>query len=292
MRQSKIEDRASRMARSRIGVSILYLLSSILIVSSGCGGGGGVGKEFKPQATEVKKFDNKEWATVLSKVVTPDGYVRHEQIKNNDAGVRDALFRYVGLIGEVSPENKPELFPTDKDKLAYYLNAYNALCMYAVYKRDYPPNLAKTLPPYAVYFFDKFPVGGKEMNLDSIEKTYVRSVGDPRIHFALNCMSHSCPPLRAEPYEGSKLDQQLDDQGRIYLSDERGVVKKDNETVKLSEIFAKFYTDEWIDAYKKKSGKTDATLIEAIRPYAAKDSPVQTATKYEAMTYDWSLNKP
>ena len=35
-----------------------------------------------------------------------------------------------------------------------------------------------------------------------------------------------------------------------------------------------------------------ATLIDAIKIYAAPDSPVNGATKYEAMTYDWSLNKP
>src|SRR5439155_26657327 len=112
-------------------------------------------------------------------------------------------------------------FTTEKYKLAKYFNAYTSLCMYAVYKLDYPPNLAKTVPPYAVYFFDKFPVGGVDTNLDTIEKAHVRSVGDPRVHFALNCMSHSCPPLRGEPYEGSKLDQQLDEQGKIYLSDPR-----------------------------------------------------------------------
>ena len=272
--------------------SIAALLVLVMTTLLGCSGGGGVGKEFKPQTEAVSKFDNKDWAMVLSKVVTPDGFVKHDLIKNNDGGVRDSLFKYVGLIGEISPESKPELFATDKDKLAYYLNAYNALCMYAVYKRDYPPNLAKTIPPYAVYFFDKFPVGGKEMNLDTIEKAYVRSVGDPRVHFALNCMSHSCPPLRAEPYEGAKLDAQLDEQGKKYLSDARGAQKGDSGTVKLSEIFAKFYTDEWIKAYEKQSGKTGATLIDALKTYAAPDSPVNGATKYEAMTYDWSLNKP
>jgi hypothetical protein len=117
-------------------------------------------------------------------------------------------------------------------------------------------------------------------------------VGDPRVHFALNCMSHSCPPLLDEPYEGSKIDQQMDKQGKVYLSDPRGAQKGEGGTVKLSEIFAKFYTDEWIDAYKKKTGKANATLIEAIQPYAAPDSPVNGATKYEPMTYDWSLNKP
>src|SRR3954466_9879508 len=114
----------------RGNISTLLFVSLAMVI--GCGGGGGVSKEFKPQAQQVQKFDNKDWATVLKAVVTPDGFVRHDMIKNNDAGVRDALYRYVGLIEQISPESKPELFATDKDKLAYYLNAYNALCMYAV----------------------------------------------------------------------------------------------------------------------------------------------------------------
>jgi hypothetical protein len=165
-----------------------FVVPMFFFLFTGCGGG--VSQQYKPQG-EVEKFDNKDWSTVLSKVVTADGFVKHDMIKNNDDNVRDALFRYVGLIGEVSPENKPSLFANDKEKLAYYLNAYNAICMYAVYKDGYPANLAKTLPPYKVYVIDSFPVGGKDMTLDTIEKQHVRNQGDPRVHFALDCMSHS-----------------------------------------------------------------------------------------------------
>src|SRR3954471_22573919 len=111
----------SKGANMRGSISTLLFIGLATLV--GCGGGGGVSKEFKPQAQNVQKFDNKDWAMVLKTVVTPDGFVKHDMIKNNQGGVRDALFRYVGLIGEVSPENKPELFANDKDKLAYYLNA-------------------------------------------------------------------------------------------------------------------------------------------------------------------------
>jgi hypothetical protein len=32
---------------------------------------------------------------------------------------------------------------------------------------------------------------------------------DPRVHFAINCASKSCPPLISKPYRGATLDAQL-----------------------------------------------------------------------------------
>ncbi|CAN5607215.1 hypothetical protein BH09PLA1_BH09PLA1_15770 [soil metagenome] len=273
---------ASRCSLAIFGIAALFL--------SGCGGGG-VSSQFKP-TERVARFGNERWAGVLSQVATPAGYVRWEAIQSNDNGVRDDLFRYVGLLGEVSPDNRPELFPSADDKLTYWLNAYNALAMYAVVKRNYPGNTLASIPPGAIYLIDSFPVGGKSMTLDSIEKSKVRSVGDPRVHFALNCMSRSCPPLRREPYEASKLNAQLSDQGMSYLSDPRAVTADARESVKLNDIFTSFYKGDFVDAYRKKTGNDKADLLESIRPFAAKDSPVQSATRYSGMGYDWSLNRP
>jgi hypothetical protein len=253
----------------------------------GCiGGGGAVSQEYAPKST-VDHWSNADWQKVLDHAATDDGLVKYDVLTNNTDGTKDALFRYVGMVNQVSPENRPDLFKSDADKLAYYINSYNALCMYGVLQKGLPGNVALS----GLYQFSKFPVGGKEMTLDSLEKQYVRATGDPRVHFALNCMSKSCPPLRKEAFEGAKLDAQLTAQGQRYLSDPRGVQKVSNTKVKLSEIFTKFYPAEFKEAYSRKTGKSDPGLLEAIRPYAAPDSPVQTATEYESMSYDWSLNR-
>ncbi len=103
-------------------------------------------------------------------------------------------------------------------------------------------------------------------------------------------MSRSCPPLRQEPYAGDKLDAQLREQGERYLNDPRAV-RRDGEKVKLNSIFTNYYKGDFIDVYRKRTGKDDAGLLEAIRPFAAPDSPVQSATGYSGMGYDWSLNR-
>jgi hypothetical protein len=270
---------------------VIGVFAALGFVLSGCSGGGAVSKEFTP-TTRLEKWSDADWAKVLDTVCTADGFVKYDELVNNTNGCRDALFRYVGAINQASPDNRSDLFPNDGAKLAYWINAYNALCMYDVYQRKMPENVAKAgAVPYTIFYIDKFPVGGVNMTLDGLEKTKVRSVGDPRIHFALNCMSYSCPPLLKEPYDGSKLDAQFDAQGRRYLDDSRGVQKVSDTKVKLSEIFTKFYIQEWKDAYTKKTGKKDPGLIEAIRPYASAESPVQKATEYESMDYNWALNR-
>lgn len=259
---------------------LLVLLFGPCII--GCGGK--VDARYQPTAP-IESWTNEEWARVLDQLVTPDGYVRHDQLADNTNGVRDALYRYVGRINAAGPINRPELFPTDKDKLAYYMNAYNALCMYAVVQRDFPRNMKTS----GIFFFDRFPVGGESMTLDYLEKTYLRPV-DPRIHFAINCMSASCPPLRREPFEAAKADAQLDEQGRLFLSDPRGAYRK-GDTVVLSEIF-RFFTADFTDAHAKATGQPKPELLESIVKFAGEGSPVIGAKAYEFQDYDWSLNRP
>jgi hypothetical protein len=269
---------------------ILALARGVLAVLVALGGpcllgcGGGVDQKYRP-AGQIERWSDDEWAMVLDKVATADGYVRHELLEKNEDGVRDALFRYVGAINAAGPINRPELFPTEDAKLAYYCNAYNAVCMYLVVKRNFPSNMKTS----GIFILDSVPVGGKSMNLDYLEKTYLRPV-DPRIHFAINCMSASCPPLRREPYEASKVDAQLDEQGRHFLSDPRGAEKR-GDTLYISEIF-RFFTSDFTDAYEKKTGRKPADVLEAIQPFAAADSPVRGATTFQFQEYDWSLNRP
>jgi hypothetical protein len=231
---------------------------------------------------------------VLTRAVTRDGLVRWEVIRNNEHGTRDALLRYAGLIAAVSPHNRSDLFKTDDDRLAYYVNAYNALCMYAIVQHNYPENLQHAGPAAgaavesSLFTGDKFMVGGQPMTLDELLSKKLRSSGDPRVHFALNCGTRSSPPLRGDPYEGYKLEEQFREQGRRFLSDPRGAVR-DGADVKISEIFER-YGDDFLAGYEKKTGHHATGLLQALQLYAAPDSPVAGAGGCTFMSYDWSLN--
>ncbi len=256
----------------------------------GCGGGR-VSEEFRPD-NKLTEWSDADWATVLDEVATDDGFVEWDKIENNTNGVRDTLYRYVGQIGAASPDNRPDLFPTDSDKIAYYVNAYNALCMYGVVERGYPGNVLRPgyVDPGALFFLDRFIVGGDGTNLDGLEQGTLDKTGrDPRLHFAFNCMSYSCPPLRNEPFSGDQLVEQLRDQGERYLSDPRAAVRDDEDTVRLNDIFTDFYRKDFERGVK---GEGDMQLINSLLRFAAEDSPIQGATDWAKLGYEWDLNRP
>ena len=78
-------------------------------------------------------------------------------------------------------------------------------------------------------------------------------------------MSKSCPPLRKEAYEGSSSMCNWPTRAGAYLSDPRGVQKVSTTKVKLSEIFTKFYPDEFKDAYSR-NGKKDPSPARSHSP--------------------------
>ena len=79
------------------------------------------------------------------------------------------------------------------------------------------------------------------MSLDGIEHDTIRKPGvydDPRIHFAVNCASIGCPALRNEAYVADRLDAQLEDQTKRFLSDRsRNRYVPESNTLEVSKIF-------------------------------------------------------
>src|SRR5581483_11295941 len=115
---------------------------------------------------------------------------------------------------------KPEQLRSDKERFAFWVNAYNLLAIKTVVDR-YP---LKSIRDGGTFFLPiwKRKVGriaGRELALDDIEHGILRAKFDePRLHFAIVCASLSCPDLRPEPYDAARLDVQLDDQARSFLA--------------------------------------------------------------------------
>ncbi len=235
------------------------------------------------QLGAVAAFDSADWRVVLSKVVTPGGYVRWSLLAKEQK-LRDALMRYVSLIGRASPANRPDLFQTKADQLAYWINAYNAVCMYGVLLRN------QTNPP-ALYTTDHFLFGGQPLTLDQVEEQKIKPLNDPRAAFAVNHCTYSSPPLRNEPYDPLKLGAQLVDQGKVFLGDSRGVVSVDEDTVKVSTILMSSYASQFLAAYQRKYSKT-GTILQALQPYAVKHSALWDATAIMPLEYNDALNRP
>jgi len=78
------------------------------------------------------------WAAVLDRFVDEYGRVDFEGIAQAPADLNSA----VAYIASTSPESNPSLFPSREARLAYYINAYNALAMFNVVDSGIPSSFA------------------------------------------------------------------------------------------------------------------------------------------------------
>lgn len=126
------------------------------------------------------------------------------------------------------------------EALAFWLNLYNTggLMLAAAALEEG----RSTVLRMAGAFTDRFvTVAGERLSLTDIEHGKIRRFQDPRIHTALVCGSVSCPTLRAEPFTGARLGDQLDEQARRFLT--TGGAVRNGENLSLSRIFLWYGAD-------------------------------------------------
>ncbi|MFQ5505630.1 MAG: DUF547 domain-containing protein, partial [Planctomycetota bacterium] len=99
--------------------------------------------------------------------------------------------------------------------LALLINAYNACTLRLIL--DYLPlSSIRDIPADLRWDDRRWSMGGLTLSLTEIENEYLRArFREPRIHFAINCASIGCPPLRAEAYVGARIDAQLEEQALL-----------------------------------------------------------------------------
>ena len=142
------------------------------------------------------------------------------------------------------------------EQLAFYINAYNINAIKIVltgYPRiDSIKDMGSIFE--SVWSRPVCKIDGKLLSLGEIENKIIRPrFHDPRIHFAINCASKSCPPLRSEPYSGKSLDRQLDLAARAFINSPRSNYLRGN-MLYLSKIFDWYAGDfeNWLLPIKEK----------------------------------------
>jgi len=195
-------------------------------------------------------FDHSPWDHVLKKFVTGEGLVDYEALKKGSAEF-DA---YIAALTARSPKSHPQDFRTDEARLAYWINAYNALTIRGVLN-GWPTKSVRDLGFLFGFFRRKdYTVGGEKMSLNHIEHDIIRKqFTEPRIHFALVCASLGCPKLRREAYTPERLEEQLEDGARYFINEPRNLeVDAARQRVTLSKIFD--WYDEDFEKYVKAKG--------------------------------------
>jgi hypothetical protein len=174
--------------------------------------------------------DHERLSAVLRRVVRGAG-VDYQALAGDRSGLD-------GYLAELAATPIPALeSATPADRIAFWVNAYNACMLSRVL--DHYPLLERARPGVAGWIQNRLAgrpansvwrirevftgsfctVAGSSRSLDEIEHTILRPMGEPRIHFAINCAARSCPPLVPEAYTGERLDEQLDARVRAFVAD-------------------------------------------------------------------------
>lgn len=212
---------------------------------------------------------------LLDDVVVVNGHqsrVRYDEVANQLGN----LEAYLEQLSGVSQSEFDQF--TKDEQLAFLINTYNAYQLKQVIDH-YPIKSIKDVgsffsSPWSKEFFTLF---GEPASLDHVEHGLIRTIFDePRIHFAVNCASISCPPLMAEAFVADRLNEQLEAATFNFLRD-TAANRLEGDELYLSKIF-NWYADDF------KQG---------VIPFVAKYRPDWTANGTPELgytDYDWNLN--
>jgi hypothetical protein len=175
------------------------------------------------------------------------------------------------------------------DQLAFLINLYNAQTLGLIVDH-YPLNSIREIGvfPRAPWKKKIVRLHGAITTLYDLENDLIRRKYPeyPQIHFALVCAAMGCPPMRAEPYAGARLEAQFQDQGKRFMATpHKNRVEAQEKVVYLSKIF---------DWYAADFGKNSAAIIKFVEPYfpeAARKDLQQGGFKIKHTDYDWALNE-
>jgi hypothetical protein len=205
----------------------------------------------------------------------------------------------------------PASLSTREDRLAFWINLYNALILDAVIRFD----VCRTVEEIPGFFWRAaYYVGGHRFNAFDIEYGVLRANGshpgipgpqfgrgdprrafslqslDPRIHFALVCAADSCPPIAA--YDPAQIDVQLDAAAAAFINNGGVEIDRARGEIRLSKIFQWYAPD--FDG--RILGLGDRRPILAyLAPYLA--DPEDRAflegsnVSVRFLDYSWGLNK-
>lgn len=221
-------------------------------------------------------FDWRGLSHTLSKHALDDGRVHYGSLKQDLAPLK----KVVDALAQFDASK----LPTREAKIAHWLNTYNALVLYSM-AEDYPGQkgrLSNALKRASYFYRRKFVVGGVERSLADIEDKSIRSMGDPRIHFAIFSGNRSCAWLSRKIYEPASLEKQLESATALFLGQARNVsLDKVRREAKVSEIF------KW---FRKDFGGSDEAILRFLAKYLPSQAINPTSWRLRYLDWDWSLN--
>jgi hypothetical protein len=191
---------------------------------------------------------------------------------------RKRLAAYLANLGDARPGEM-----SADEKKAFYVNAYNAMAIGIVLDR-YPVKSIRDVD--GAFQKIRRRIGGQELSLDDVENR-LRDFKDARIHFAIVCVSESCPPLAPAAYRPDTISADLDRQGRAFVNDpKKNVIDRANGRLALSKIF------DWNRAeFEREAGSISRFVARFVTGRETASWLASAAPTPQFLEYDWSLNQ-
>jgi Protein of unknown function, DUF547 len=232
-----------------------------------------------PPELQTLDADHALLGKVLARTVRPSG-VDYAALRADEADL-DAY--RAQLAATTIPEAPAE-------RMALYINAYNAWTLALVVgklpaeRASWPSWSIKDAGTVTrnVWKTFEFELAGRRYTLDALEHELLRPMGDPRIHFAINCASKSCPALAATPYTAAGLERQLADAVKAFVDDPTQL-RLTGDRLAVNPIL------DWFSADFAAGGGVAAFLKQHVTEPAVR-AHLHAGGGFTYFDYDWRLN--
>lgn len=281
----RTEPEHATMSVSQALLPLAAVMALVMTVAT-CSARGTLASLFGPPQVEMQEtytaesegrvYDHSRFDALLRAHVDDAGLVDYATLAEN----AHELDAYVAELGAA---------PFDElgrnEKLALLINAYNAFTLRLILDHM-PIDSIRDIPGEERWAAERWKLAGETYSLDQIEHREIRpNFAEARIHFALVCAAVGCPPLRAEAYTGTRLEEQLQSQAEYVHSRERWF-RFDREAGEL-----------WLTSLYDWYGGDFRQAAGSIEVFAARYSPdlraalsAGEALETRFLDYDWSLN--
>jgi hypothetical protein len=220
--------------------------------------------------TKYYKTLHQSWDELLQIHVSEKGHVNYLGFKKDHKKLLD----YINILNLTYSNGDFPSF-SKEEKLAYWINTYNAFTIDLIL-RHYPLKSIKDIKePWKQRYWQ---LGDKWFNLNEIEHGILRKMNEPRIHFAINCASVSCPKLQNRAFIAKNLEDALTLATKEFLNDPSKNILSEDKII-ISKIF------QWF----AKDFKQYGSLIDFLNTYSNTKASKKATKRF--MDYNWELNE-
>ncbi|MEM9558233.1 MAG: DUF547 domain-containing protein [Acidobacteriota bacterium] len=230
--------------------------------------------EAKPGGPTV---DHSTFDAVLQRHVDAEGWVDYAAL----AADSSQLDAYLGRLAALDLESLGR-----DERLATLINAYNAFTLRLILDH-WPLESIRDIPSDERWKGRTWLLGGERLTLDQIEHEEIRpKFREPRIHFAVNCASIGCPPLRPEAFVGARLEAQLEEQTRMVHADPRWL---SHDAARGEVALTKIYS--WFgDDFEQSPAGSVLAFVARYDPRVAEALAADQEPSVDWLDWDWTLN--